>query len=268
MSRIFRIILLLLLPLNFLQAQENDGETLYNRGLEYLKNGSPEAAAQVFRNIMNDSSLVKIYPETLYWLVKTDILLENYDEAGRAADGFLSNFKTNDYREELIYQRGRLYFLDNNPDEALRFLGSFITEYPESPFVSSAYYWIGESLVSLGRLEEADAVFSQLLSSYPESVKREAARYRRSEISLLYRERELLDLLRWSHEEYLQDSEDFYRRENSYKEEIAEYRKAISEMEENEKDLLESEHLLHIREQLLSLREYYINELLRLYDER
>ncbi|RKX81339.1 MAG: hypothetical protein DRP60_00910 [Spirochaetes bacterium] len=261
MNRITSLIFLFFLSVTVLSAQETAGDIALNQGLDDMRNGRIDSAASIFRDIIGDSSLKSYFPEALYWLIKSDIALENYNEASRAVDGFLSNYQKHPYFEEITYHRGRLLFLEKNPDSAIAALGDFVELYPDSDFRSSAFYWIGESLMALGRLEEADAVFSELLSQYPSSIKREAARYRRSEISLLYRERELLDLLKWSHEEYLRDSEDFYRREAEYKGQIASFRSSQS-------DNNHSKRLLMEKAQLLDIKSFYINELMRLYNDQ
>lgn len=261
MNRITSLIFLFILTVTALSAQETAGDIALNRGLEDMRNGRIEAAASAFREIIEDSSMKSYFPEALYWLIKADIALENYEEASRAVDGFLSNFQKHPYTEEITYNRGRLLFLEKDPDSAIAALSNFADVYPDSAFRSSAFYWIGESLMALGQLEDADAVFSQLLSQYPSSIKREAARYRRSEISLLYRERELLDLLKWSHEEYLQDSEDFYRREAAYTELIAGFRSSQTGNNLTKKLLME-------KTQLLDIKSFYINELMRLYNDQ
>ncbi len=261
MNRITSLIFLFFLSMTVLSAQETAGDIALNQGLDDMRNGRIEEAASVFRAVIGDNSLKSYFPEALYWLIKSDIALENYNEASRAADGFLSNFKKHPYVEEITYHRGRLLFLEKEPDSAIAALGNFAEEYPESAFRSSAFYWTGESLMSLGRLEEADAVFSELLSQYPSSIKREAARYRRSEIALLYRERELLDLLKWSHEEYLRDSEEFYRREAEFKGLIEVYRSYQT-------DNNHSRRLLSEKAQLLDIKYFYINELMRLYNDQ
>ncbi len=261
MNRITSLIFLFILSVTVLSAQETAGDNALNQGLDDMRNGRIEAAASVFRDIIGDSSLKSYFPRALYWLIKADIALENYSEASRAVDAFFSNFQKHPYIEEITYHRGRLLFLENDPDSAIAALSNFAEVYPDSAFRPSAIYWIGESLMALGRLEEADAVFSQLLSQYPSSIKREAARYRRSEISLLYRERELLDLLKWSHEEYLQDSEDFYRREAAYTELIAGYRSSQTDNNLTKQLLLE-------KAQLLDIKSFYINEMMRLYNDQ
>ncbi len=261
MNRITSLIFLFFLSVTFLSAQETVGDIALYQGLDHMRNGRIEEAASVFRDIIGDNSLKSYFPEALYWLIKSDIALENYKEASRAADGFLSNFTKHPYIEEITYHRGRLLFLEKYPDSAITALGNFAEKYPDSAFRPSAFYWIGESLIALGRLEEADAVFSELLSQYPSSIKREASRYRRSEISLLYRERELLDLLKWSNEEYLRDSEEFFRRETEYKDEIEFYRSL-------QDDNNHSARLLAEKAQFLDIKSFYIDELMRLYNDQ
>ncbi len=266
MNRIVRILFLFLISIQMLSAQEHVNDEAVINGLRELESGHTEIAAKIFRDVLNDNSMLPFYPEVLYWLVKADIVLEQYDEASRAADGFIHSFPEHQFIEEMYYQRARLLFLEVDADDAIRAFGYFIIRYPDSVFVSSAYYWIGESLMSLGRLEEADVVFSDLLSLYPASVKREAARYRRSEISLLFRERELLNLLKWSHEEYLQDSEDFYRRESELVKAAADILGRLSISSHSELEALYTKRLLESKEQLLTLQESYIDELLGLFD--
>jgi len=268
MNRIISLIFLFFLAAHLIFAQDATGDLLLSQGLADMRNGSVESAAESFRKIILDESMKAFYPDALRWLIKADILLGKFEEAARAADGFLTAYSKHEYSEELRYQRCRLLFLEENPDAAISAFGLFIHEYPNSLYVPSALYWSGESLMDMGRLEEADAVFSRLLAQYPASVKREAARYRRSEISLLYRERELLDLIKWSHEEYLRDSEDFYRREAGYTKLIDDYESRLAESDQSERNLFNTKRLLGEKERLLELKSYYVDELLRLYDDR
>jgi TolA-binding protein len=268
MNRKIHLIFLFFLTAYLVSAQDPGGDVLLSRGLADMKSGNSAAAAESFRKIINDESMRSYYPDALYWLIKVDILLGEYNEAAGAADGFLSAYARHEYAQEITYQRGRLLFLEDNPDAAVTCLGSFIREYPDSVFVPSALYWTGESLMNLGRYEEADEIFAELLNRYPASVKREAARYRRSEISLMYRERELLDLIKWSHEEYLRDSEDFYRREAGYMKLIDDYRSRLNDVDKSVQNLINMKRLLSEKEQLLEIKAFYMDELLRLYNER
>lgn len=258
----FRIIpiffIFLLFPL-YVHSQDAASNELLSSGLKELQNGENEYAQRIFIDVLNQGELAAFHPEALYWLVKTDILLESYTEAANAADQYLFEFPGHKYQQEMQYQRGRLLYLDGEPEKAITALSEFVANNSQSLFVASALYWIGESLMSIGHLEEADAVFSELLTKYPSSVKREAARYRQSELSQLYRERELLNLLKWSHEEYLHDAEEFYRREA----ELLEQRGTSTGTEQQ--DLL-TRRLLVMKNNLLDMQSYYINEIMRLTD--
>ena len=267
MRRIIRITILLLLPLTGLPSVEID-DALLVRGLEFLRNGNYAAAAGDFEGVLADESLLPFHSDALYWLVKTDIALEDYDGAAEGADRFLIFYPGDEREGEILYQRARLLFLDGEPEKAIVALNSFIESHPRSPFVSAALYWVGESLIVLGRLEEADAVFGELLDNHPTSVKREATRYRKSEIALLFREKELLDLLKWSHEEYLRDAEDFYRRETEYRDAISSYRDRMGDGTEAERAAAYRSRLLDAKERLLNLQKYYADQLLELSHAR
>lgn len=250
--------LFLVIPL-FGHAQDLVSDEQLKLGLVKFQNGEKEDAARIFRDVLDRPESEAVHPEALYWLVKADILLNQYPEAALAADRFLIDFPDHEYRDEMQYQRGRLLFLDGDAEKSLVALGTFVSKNPHSPFVASALYWIGESLMSLGRLEEADAAFSDLLNRYPASAKREAARFRQSELSQLYRERELLNLLKWSHEEYLRDIEEFYRRDA----ELQELRRNLTRTEQQE---ILVRQVLEIKSNLLNLQSYYISELVGLSD--
>lgn len=265
MKRIPILLLLLVLALLPVFGSDTVSNQHIRDGLTLLKAGDYENAAVEFRRTLDSPEMESFYPEALYWLIKADIAIGLYNEAAASAYIYISRYPSHGKLEEVEYQGARLLFLEGESAKAIVALGDFIERYPESEFLPSALYWIGESLMELGRLEEADAIYADLLYKYPGSVKREAARYRRSEISLLYRERELLDLLKWSHEEYLQDAEDFFRRES-------EYRSVLTANGEDGNETTDSmfqarARMLGAKERLLILQRYYVEQLLELNDE-
>ena len=261
MPRIVRLIIIALAASSALCAQE--GDSLLSSGIDALQSGNYEAASGVFQSVLADP-LSPDHSEALYWLIKTDIVIERYDKASVWANQFIADYSSSEHLGEVIYHRARLMYLRDEPDKAVAAMGEFIAEYSDSPLIASAHYWIGESLTALGRLDEAHAVFSGLIDRFPSSSKREAARFRMSEISLLYREKELLDLLRWSHEEHLRDSEDFYRREKEYIDALAVNQDQSSGHEQTH---IYTERLLEAKERLLKMRSDYLDKLMELYDE-
>jgi tetratricopeptide (TPR) repeat protein len=266
--RIIRLLLLFLLPLAGAFAQEVIDDALLRRGIEFLRGEEYEFAADDFQKVLEDETLSPFHSDALYWLVKTQIALENYGAAVESADRFLVFYPGHEKEGEILYHRARLLFLEDEPEKAIVALHGFIESYPSSPFASSALYWVGESLIVLGRLEEADAVFAELLENHPSSIKREAARYRREEIALLFREKELLDLLKWSHEEYLRDAEDYYRRETEYRDAISSYRERMGDGSQADLATAYRSRLLDAKERLLILQKYYADQLLGLTDVR
>lgn len=265
MPRIIRFVLIIIAVSSSLTARE--GESPLSSGFDALQSGDYETASGVFRSILTDP-LSSHHSDALYWLIKTDIVLERYDTVSRWVDRFIRDHSSSERLSEVLYHRARLMHLQGEPDNAIIALGGFIDEYPDSPFLPSAHYWIGEALTSLGRLDEAHAVFSGLIERFPSSSKREAARYRMNEISLLYREKELLELLRWSHEEHMRDVEDFHRREKEYRDAPAVHQEQLQEQfSEEERIRLDTERLLNSKARLLDLRSAYLDELLELYDD-
>lgn len=265
--RFVRITIFILIASSPLSARLFADNTLLRTGIAELSNGKAEQASETFQAILEDISLSPFHADALYWLVKSEMLLKRYESAGKLVDDFFA-FHPNDGRiPEMMYQQARLLYLRGDPEKAIIALHNFTVRHPRSPFIASTQYWIGESLMALGRLEEAERVFKDLINTFPSSVKHEAARYRISEIAFLHRERTLLELLRWTHEEYLQSAEDLQRVKIEYFDAIKASHAANAADAESEKKLLLLERLFKEKEVLFNLREFYSGELLDFGDE-
>ena len=134
---------------------------------------------------------------------------------------------------------------------AIEALDRFVERHSDSPFVANAVYWSAESLYNLGRLDEARRLFESVIRDYPRSFRVEAARYRISLIDLNARETELLQLLQWSHEEYLQALDEFERREQAYREAITSYQERL----QNAADEDFRDEIVRLSTQVRSLQE-------------
>jgi tetratricopeptide (TPR) repeat protein len=165
--------------------------------------------------------------DAYYWISRAYLAIENYDEAARNLEYFLANFPAHPAIPDALYQKGRLLYLQGDPESGIQVLEQFLREHPETDLAGSAYFWLGECLFSLGRLDEAARVFNTVIQAHPKSVKVEASRYRLSLIEFKKRENELLNLLRWSHEEALKSVEEFRRREKAYEQAIAVYQRKL-----------------------------------------
>ena len=226
-------IILIVMVAAFVPAQESSATAdILNEGLEAFRTSDFETAMVRFREILLEEPDPQTEATAYFWLAKSAMATGRLSEAERNLEYYLRTFPDHTYAVEAAYQRGRLLFMQEDFAGAIEALNSFIDSHPESPFVANALYWSGESLYSLGRLDAARRVFQSVVSEYPRSFRVEAARYRIALIDLDERETELLELLRWSHEEYLQALDEFERREQAYQEAISSYQQQLSAVQD------------------------------------
>ena len=232
------MILLAAVPL-WAQNRHTAPEELLKTGIGFYGEGRFTEAVTVLRLVGNESAL---YPDALYWTALAELSAGNYAGSLADLDALEAAFPRNRWSEELPYHQGRNYFYLGRHEEALECLEQYsasleIRKSGESLDVSraaskkgAALYWMGESYFALGRLDSAGAAFSEVVEKYPSSVKYEAASYRLSLISQKKVEAELLDILKWSHEESLRTMEAYQNREKTYDMAIAAYQQRIAEM--------------------------------------
>jgi len=198
-------------------------------GVALFGQGRYREALDAFGSVLADPRSGAARAEAAYWSVLAYIATGDRDTASASIDAFVAAYPSSPRLPDLLYQRGRIHYSKAEYEEALKAFAAFAEAAPASDLLPSALYWCGECLYSLGRLDEAERAFAAVVEKYPSSVKVEAASYRRSLIGLEYRERELLRLLTWSHEESLRAVEDFRRREKAYEQSIAIYQKQLGE---------------------------------------
>ncbi len=223
-----------------ISAQTQTGNDLMESGLTNFSNGNYTAALSDLREIILDPGYKSLQGTAYYWIARTYMAQNLLDKAENNLDFFIKNYPDNKLFPDAVYQKGRILYRQGKFDSAIQIFYQFIESYGDSPFVSNSYFWIAESLYYLGHLEKAETIYSMLIREYPNSYKIEAAKYKKSLISLKYRENELLKLLKISHEEYLKALEDFQRREKIYEQSINNYqRKLLAATSDDSKALLE-----------------------------
>jgi len=224
-------IFLLVMASALLCAQASAGADELREGLVLFKQERYQDAIRVFRNLILDARSEQQQAnvaDAYYWVSRAYLAVGNYEEAAENLEYFLANYPSHPSYPDALYQKGRLLYLQGDPESGIQVLSQFLTEYPDSEFAGSVYFWLGECLFSLGQLEEAALVFNRVIVEYPKSVKLEASRYRLSLIEFKKRENQLLQLLRWSHEEALKSVKEFRRRETAYEQAIAVYQRKLS----------------------------------------
>ncbi|HET7839336.1 MAG TPA: tetratricopeptide repeat protein, partial [Rectinemataceae bacterium] len=210
--------------------QAEDSKATLARGIDLFGQGRFREALDLFGRILADPRAAADRPEAAYWSALAYISSGDSVNASSSIDAFLSAYPPSGRVPDLLYQKGRLLYLKQDYEGALRSFAAFADVAPSSDLMPSALYWSGECLYALGRLEEAERAFAAVVEKYPSSVKVEAASYRRSLIGLEYRERELIRLLTWSHEESLRAADDFRRRERAYEQSVSIYQKQIADL--------------------------------------
>lgn len=167
--------------------------------------------------------------EALYWIALAELAAADYESALRDMDAL--ERAGGDRTLDISYHRGRAYYYLGFYEEAVALLYDYAARAGagERARVSAAYYWIGECLLSLGQLERAKDFFAAITEQYPESAKYEAASYRIALINQKKVEAELLEMIKWSHEESLKTIEENTRREKSFDQAMNAYQKQIAE---------------------------------------
>jgi hypothetical protein len=210
------------------KGQSSPAPSPLPRGVDGYKSGDFPAALEHFNEVLSNLDWKEFHGDAYFWIAKTSTALGRYQDAEKNLEHFLSNFPDNPYYPEGMYEKGRLLFLQGNYELSLQVLQSFLEKYSDSPFRANALYWSGESLFALGDLSAAQRLYSVVVTQYPTSFRVEAARYQLAVIEMKFREEQLLKLLKWSHEEYVNAVEEFQKKERTFEDAIASYQRQIT----------------------------------------
>jgi len=256
------LLLLVIFSLSALTAQNVEDEPYY-KGLNAFRQGEYQKAYQFFDTQASDETS-PFQGDALFWAGKSLMADENLEDSSLLLDQFILKWPDSRYFEEAQYLRGRIFFLQAEYANTLDYFLRFTEDFDRSPYVPNALYWMAESLFQLGKIPEAKNAFQELLDNYPDSYKVEAARYRLSLIDLSSREAKLMELLRWSHEEFLKSSQENLETKQEYEEALKAYQQQILSLSQQENFYEIQMELLSMKEDALDLKAYYLNELDRL----
>lgn len=244
--------LITFVSLQLFSAEEDP--VLFNKGKTYYSNGKYLEAIYFFNELIDGES-EEYLGDAWFWSAKSYLAAGEFENAKNSLEYFLLNFPRNKNFSEAYYYKGRLLFIEKEYDKSIELFNRFIRSNPFSPFVSNAYFWIGECLYSTGYFEEAAEMYRKVVNQYPSSYKFEAANYKISLIGFRSREEELLQLIRWSHEESLQKLEEYRNREENYIQTIKAYQERIIELESGTQ-MTDSSTLARLKEAADKLENY------------
>jgi TolA-binding protein len=165
----------------------------------------------------------------LYWISLAELSAGEYEASLEDIEELERIAPESPYAGELSYHKGRLLFYLGRYDESVILLRDYADNSGNAVKKAAALYWIGECLFAMGQFEEARDVFTLITEQYPQSAKFEAASYRLALINQKKVESELLEMLKWSHEESLKSVEDYRQRERSYDQALIAYQKRLAD---------------------------------------
>jgi TolA-binding protein len=222
------------------QAGPAPGYTRLRRGLEFYQQSRWREAVAELRRSQEEALDPELKAEALYWIALSEISARDYAGAVQDLDALERIAPGSARLREAPYHKGRALYYLGRYDEALLLLKLYADGIGgDSPLPagseaaarkSAALYWMGECLYAMGQLDYAREIFSAVTQDYPRSAKFEASSYRLALIHQKKIEEELLQLLKWSHEESLKAIEEYQRRERSYDQALIAYQKRIAEL--------------------------------------
>ncbi|MDR3174269.1 MAG: tetratricopeptide repeat protein [Treponema sp.] len=216
------------------------GYTRLRRGLEFYQQGRWREAVAEFRRAQDEALDSELKAEALYWIALSEISAKDYAGAVRDMDQLELTAPESRRLQEVPYHKGRALYYLGRYEEALMLLKLYADQIGGNSLPpagsemaarkSAALYWIGECLYAMGQLDYARDIFTTVTQDYPRSAKFEASSYRLALIHQKKIEEELLNLLKWSHEESLKAIEEYQRRERSYDQALIAYQKRIADL--------------------------------------
>jgi TolA-binding protein len=210
-------------------SEAADGQELVSEGIESFEAGNYQQALSTFREVLFEPGFSGEHDDAYFWIARSALALNRLEEAAENLEFFISAYPEHPRFAEAHYLRGRVLYLQADYAQAIRAFEDFIQRFPESPFIANAYYWTGEAVLALGRLDQAERLFLTVIRDFPRSFRVEAAQYRVNIIELRRREEELLQLLRWSHEEAIRSADEFRRRERELEEAVSSLQERLAE---------------------------------------
>jgi TolA-binding protein len=216
------------------------GYTRLRRGLEFYRQSRWREAVTELRRAQAEAVDPELKAEALYWIALSEISARDYAGAVQDLDALELIAPESKRLQEAPYHKGRALYYLGRYEEALLLLKLYADGIGDSSLLpaasegaarkSAAFYWMGECLYAMGQLDYARDIFTIVTQDYPRSAKFEASSYRLALIHQKKIEEELLNLLKWSHEESLKAIEEYQRRERSYDLALIAYQKRIAEL--------------------------------------
>ncbi|MDR0400715.1 MAG: tetratricopeptide repeat protein [Treponema sp.] len=216
------------------------GYTRLQQGLEFYRQSRWQEAVAELRRSQAEALDPELKAEALYWIALSEIAARDYAGAIQDMDQLELVAPASKRLRDIPYHKGRVLYYLGRYEESLLLLKLYADSIGGDASIpagsegaarkSAALYWIGECLYAMGQLDYARDIFTIITRDYFRSAKFEAASYRLALIQQKKIEEELLNLLKWSHEESLKAIEEYQRRERSYDQALIAYQRRIADL--------------------------------------
>ncbi|MCS7054241.1 MAG: tetratricopeptide repeat protein [Ignavibacterium sp.] len=158
-----RIILVLILINNILFSQVTSD--LYSEALKAYNDGQFAEASVLFSEFFKGYNIVdEKYASAKYYLAKSLLKLNRFDEAAIIFSFLSDNFHWTNYRSHSLFELGLIYYNLKDYNNSRSRMAQLLDDYPESEYVGSALYWIGESYAAEGNIQDAILFFENAIN--------------------------------------------------------------------------------------------------------
>jgi TolA-binding protein len=130
---ILTIVFIVLLQPVLLSAQADGGAAVLKEGITQFQNMVYDQALLTFREIILNPAYSRFHGDAYYWTIKAYIALEQFDTAAKNIEFFLQTYPSHQAFPEMVYQKGRVLFLQKDYENAILVLKEFLESYPSSP---------------------------------------------------------------------------------------------------------------------------------------
>lgn len=150
--------------LNDVKDPMYEAKSLLELGMLYSNAGEYDEALSYLTRIVEEQPLSEDTGNALAVIESIYTILNKPEEYLAYLDRIgMSDVKTPDEREEMLFNASEQVYLSGDYKSAVKSLESFVKEYPDGRRIPQAYFYLGESLSALNLKEAAAAAYQEVM---------------------------------------------------------------------------------------------------------
>lgn len=122
-----------------LLARSRLARKYYESGVVYMRINAPTAAKKYFQIVIDDYTSTEYAPQAAFYKAESEMKLQNYDDALRQFDNFVSVFPDHEWRDKALEKRKEAFFksaekayADSNYAASIDIINDYLSEYKEN----------------------------------------------------------------------------------------------------------------------------------------